>query len=63
MKLSEQLINRLKELSNRETWEDQFDDITTIDDFAGGNIDDAYNGGVDDGMTNLAREILEELGM
>jgi hypothetical protein len=32
-------------------------------DYCGGNYDDAWYGGVSDGETQLAREVLEELGV
>lgn len=36
-----------------------FDDETgVVDDFAGGNVDDAYWKGVEDGHTYLARELV-----
>jgi hypothetical protein len=34
-----------------------------VDDYAGGNIDDAFYGGQHDGEVTLAREILTELGI
>ncbi len=34
---------------------------STVDDFAGGNIDDAFDGGERTGRRDLARELLELL--
>lgn len=61
--MNDKLINRLKKLAERRTWEDGLDADTIIDDFAGGNIDDAYYGGENSGETSLARSILTELGV
>lgn len=66
MNLNDKAIEKLKEWASRKTWAEKVEDSsfeTTYDDFAGGNIDDAYDGGVDDGQTYLAREILAELGI
>lgn len=49
----------LKELANKKAWTD--DEDVNIDDYAGGNIDDAYYGGERAGKINLAREILDAL--
>lgn len=50
----EALKAELKKLANRESPSD--DD--TIYEIFGGNIDDAYSGGLDDGESSLARHIL-----
>lgn len=47
----------LENLASKESWEDEPDFI--VDDFAGGNVDDAYDGGFRSGRTILAREILD----
>lgn len=47
----------LEKLAADEAWCD--DDNFLVDDFAGGNEDDAYHGGYRDGQIKLAREILE----
>ncbi len=52
----DELKARLEKLAKRKCWCDDEDSI--IDDYANGNIDDAYGGGVDDGEAILAREIL-----
>lgn len=46
----------LESLAKRKCWCDDSESI--INDFAGGNIDDAYSGGYDDGQATLARELL-----
>ena len=48
--------NMLTKLAERECWCDDNDFM--IDDYAGGNVDDAYYGGSNDGETLLARELL-----
>lgn len=60
MNLSPELIAKLKKLAkNKIRCENE--EFTAIDWF-GGNFDDAYNGGLDDGQVMLAQEILEEIG-
>lgn len=53
-------MNRLKEtiekLAAKSAWFD--DEEFMVDDYAGGNIDDAYQGGIKDGRVELARELL-----
>lgn len=58
-KLTPELIEKLRKAAARETWADADDFNTCL--LSGGNYDDAYYGGFEDGFTNLAREILEEL--
>lgn len=47
----------LEELAADEAWYDA--EAFIVDDYAGGNEDDAYYGGVRDGQIKIAREILE----
>jgi hypothetical protein len=54
------VIEKLTPLSEKETLLD-IDEAFIIDDYAGGNVDDAYYRGVSDGETFLAREILQVL--
>lgn len=62
--LNPQFIARLIKAAQRTTWSDQCQNNgDVIDDFAGGNVDDAYDGGQRDGETELAQEILGELGI
>ena len=51
---------KLEKLAARTCWNDDKDFM--VDDYAGGNIDDAYYGGNRDGETDLARELLAEFG-
>lgn len=55
----EELIKELKKLAERECWGDEED--FNPDDFSGGNYDDAYQGGYDDGQSKLASRILDIL--
>lgn len=59
----QKLIERLEKLAARKIWEDdpEFGQDSFPNDYAGGNIDDAYSGGVETGQTQLAREILVDL--
>ena len=55
-------IERLKKAARRETWDEDAEDFNPYD-RSGGNFDDAYFGGQEDGETHLAREILSNLGI
>jgi len=57
--MNEAMIMRLKALAGKKCWSD--DEDFMVDDYAGGNIDDAYAGGVRDCEVSLAREITAEL--
>lgn len=62
--MTEEFIERLKKLARRKCWGDKFEEPNNdsyVDDMAGGNVDDAYQGGLDTGETWLARDILTEL--
>lgn len=51
-----QLVELLEELAKKKTWYDREDYDTQ--DLSGGNFDDAYSRGCDDGEVALARELL-----
>ena len=51
-----QLIELLEELAKKKTWYDRED--YDPQDLSGGNFDDAYSRGCDDGEVALARELL-----
>ena len=60
-----QLQFKLKEIKNiliehakRKTWTEDDDDFNPMDN-SGGNFDDAYYGGCEDGKTELARDIIK----
>jgi hypothetical protein len=61
----EALKAKLEKLAKEETIYDAmeasgFDGSVTVNDYAGGNMDDAHQRGLDDGRVDLAREILKE---
>jgi hypothetical protein len=58
--MNEALIVRLKKMAQSECYYDDEDD-TIIDDYAGGNVDDAFYAGEHAGETMLAREVLSAL--
>jgi len=62
--LTEEDIRRLQKIARNETIADlQADGADVcVDDFAGGNVDDAHERGTFDGETDLARDILTKLG-
>ena len=49
-----------EKLAKRHCWSDHPDEFNPMD-FSGGNFDDAYFGGVEDGKAELARELLNML--
>lgn len=57
--ISDEMAATLGKLAARKCWSD--DDDFQADDYAGGNFDDAYAGGVDDGEVGLARVILADI--
>lgn len=59
--ISGTVIQRLKKLAERKIPGDDPEDYFNPGD--GGNFDDTYNNGVEDGETCLAREILDGLGI
>lgn len=58
--MDSQIIKKLKEIANRPVWE--LNDDTIVEDFVGGNVDDAFEGGVRCGEVYLAQELLTQLG-
>lgn len=53
---------KLQEIASNKAWTDELDGVdNTVNDYAGGNIDDAFQGGFDSGRIEMAREILESL--
>lgn len=59
--MTDELLERLKKTAARKCWSDD-PDWEGANDYAGGNIDDAYSGGREDGEAFLARKVLEALG-
>jgi len=65
MTLTPEYIETLKTLAKRKTWQDKMDEKedTVIEDFAGSNVDDAFDGGYRAGEAGVAREVLDTLGI
>lgn len=61
--MDEQLKVRLIELAKSTAWGEDEDEDFCVDDYAGGNVDDAFEGGVRAGEIQLARDILEAFGI
>jgi len=61
--MKQEMIDRLTQMAKRTCCDEEIDEdeFFNPDDFAGGNIDDAYQGGFDDGETYLAREVLKAI--
>ena len=60
----EKIIEKLEKLAVKECWLDDMKKekySSGVNDYAGGNIDDAFTGGINCGEIILAREILELL--
>lgn len=51
----------LEELTKEKCWSDELSDDCIVNDFAGGNIDDAFYGGQRDGEIMLARRLIKML--
>jgi hypothetical protein len=63
--MTEQIIGHLKTIAVKESIYDNISDeeIVGIDDYAAGNIDDAYALGLDEGEIYLARHLLRMVGV
>jgi hypothetical protein len=61
--MNERLIEKLKDLARGECFYDDPDPDVIVDDYAGGNIDDAFACGERAGEIVLARDILSTLGI
>lgn len=55
------LIDYIKEVANQKTGQD--DDEYNAMDHSGGNFDDAYGNGVDDGYIMLARHLVKKFNL
>ena len=61
--MNEIMIEQLKKLARSECYYDDEDADVTVDDYAGGNIDDAFAVGEKAGEVMLARAVLQSLGI
>jgi len=58
-----ELIERLKKLAGSECFYDDESEDKIVDDYAGGNVDDAFQVGVHAGEVMLARDVLTALNI
>lgn len=63
MNIDDKLVERLKKFARKECYHDNDDDSKCIDDYAGGNVDDAFSEGEHSGEVMLARDILTHMGI
>jgi hypothetical protein len=61
--MNERMIERLKKLARGECYYDDEDEDVIIDDYAGGNVDDAFYAGEHAGEVMLARDVLKSLNI
>jgi hypothetical protein len=63
--MNEELVKRLKSLAEKRSDYDHLNDDDYFDpqDMSGGNFDDCYSMGIDEGYTQLAREVLDMLNV
>jgi hypothetical protein len=61
--MNEIFIARLKDLARAECYYDDEDEDKIIDDYAGGNVDDAFYVGERAGEVVMAREVLDAMGI
>lgn len=59
--LSQEMIDKLRALAESECYYDDEDPEVTIDDYAGGNVDDAFYTGERAGEIMLARLIIADI--
>lgn len=61
-----EFIEELKKKAKRRCWVDKMNEPNNdcyVMDFCGGNVDDAYSGGCEDGEALLARDVLKQIGV
>lgn len=63
--MTSEMIEMLKKIARKNTWSDEMTDSEDlyVDDLAGGNVDDAYFAGIDSGKAELARVVLDCIGV
>ena len=61
--LNTEKIEQLKVMAASECFSDSEGEDVIVDDYAGGNVDDAFSLGVTEGETLLARDILKSMGI
>ncbi len=62
--MNEDVKRLIQKNAGKETWSDVIgeDDGFIVNDLAGGNIDDAFEGGVEEGRVDFARTICVKMG-
>ncbi len=58
-KISDAMLARLQKLADKQAFDDDHENV--VYDYCGGNVDDAYGIGADDGEINLARAVLADI--
>ncbi len=61
--MNDAMIERLKALARRECFHDDEDPDVIVDDYAGGNVDDAFYAGEHAGEVMLARDVLTAMNI
>jgi hypothetical protein len=56
--MQQELVDFLQKIIDGGCWDTDEEDFI-VDDYAGGNVDDAFSGGVDVGRVELAQNLLE----
>jgi hypothetical protein len=61
--MNEAFIDYLKKMAQSHCFHDNDDEDVMVDDYAGGNVDDAFEMGERAGEVTLARSVLTNLGI
>ena len=59
--ISREMLDRLRELAGGECYYDDENPNVVIDDYAGGNVDDAFYAGERAGEVMLARQVIADI--
>ena len=57
------IVDRLKKFARKECYYDDENEDKCVNDYAGGNVDDAFEQGEHAGEVMLARDILHHMGI
>ena len=67
MQLTSEFIDKLKALASKQTNDERAtargEEYFNVMDDSGGNFDDAYSMGTDDGEIYMARQVLDDIGV
>lgn len=61
--MTPEMIESLKKIARDDCFYDDEDEDVCVDDYAGGNVDDAFQIGERAGEVMLARSVLEDMGI